>query len=361
MSYYAISEPAYKTSNWYSNIMDGLIEEKRQKRFSLIMLDNISELKKHTITDEDVIFVIGTNSDWLSKVIQMCESRFNNRIVMLGNHENKLCKGKYSIVTSDIARDIQVLYNYLTSYGKNRVALYGINPESSSDAFRKESFLSCGADKDDIFYNTGSLSKCYEDFLDRIHKYDAVICANDYAAISLVRFMKDDRTLFVTSCGGGALLTHFFSPSITHTWVDYQSFGKAGLDLCRILQKNKNVNSVNIYLSSNFSIGETTNNLPLLEESVLETDTIQKAHDKFYSDLEIDEMLRIETLLISCDEDDFLILDYLLNNMTYTQIAEKMFMSTNGVKYKLKNMFQTCHVASKNDFVELLNKYIQNS
>lgn len=360
MSFYAIGEPEYKTSNWYRNIMDGLISEKRQKRFALTMLDNIDELKNHSIQDEDVIFIIGTNSEWLAKIIKVCESIFDNRVIVLGNHENKLSRGKYSIVTADIAHDIQVLYKYLISYGKTRIAMYGINPDSTSDAFRKESFLACGASEDDLFYNSGSLSQCFDNFLGRLNEYDAVICVNDYAAISLVRYLKGEKPIFITSCGGGTLLSHFFSPCITHTWIDYQSFGKAGLDLSRILQKNKNANTVNIYLSSTFYAGETTDFLPLVKESIPDIKNVHKEIDNFYSDSEIDEMLKIETLLNSCDREDFLILERLLNNATYQKIAEELFMSTNGVKYKLKNMFQLCQVSSKSEFVELLNKYINS-
>ena len=361
MSFYVIGEPIYKTSNWYRNIMDGLNNEKRQKRFALTLLESIDELKDVSICQEDAIFVIAANGEWLAKIIQVCESVFHNRIVVLGNHENRLCKGQYSVVTADLAYNIRLLYNYLVSYGKQKIAMYGINPVSTSDTFRKESFLSCGAAEKDVFYNTFSLSQCFEDFLQKIDDYDAVICANDYAAISLVKYLGEERHIYIASCGGSTLLSNFFSPSITHTWNDYQSFGKAGLDLCRILLKNNTVNSVNIYLSSNFSAGETTDCLPLVEESVPKIHSVHKGYDNFYSDSEIDEMMRIETLLNSCDKDDFLLLELLLKQMTYAQIAEELFMSTNGVKYKLKNMFQVCRVTTRNDFVQLLNKYLNNN
>ena len=360
MSFYVISEPEYTTSNWYNNILNGLIEEKRQKRFSLIMLTSMDDLKHHTITDEDTMFVIGTNEIWLTTVIQVCESYFDNRVILLGNHEKDLYNGKYSVITSDISRDILILYDYLTSYGKNRIALYGINPDSSSDAFRKKIFLSCGGREEDLFYNHGSLSKCYKDFLRRADEFDAVICTNDFAAISLVRFMTSDSNLFVASSGGGTLLAHYFSPCITHTWIDYQSFGKVGLDLCRLLQKNKNISSVTVYLSSSFTVGSTTENLPMRNRCSYATETVHKDEDSFYSDSEINEMLRIEALLNSCAEDEFKLLNYLLDNMSYAQIAEKMFLSTNGVKYKLKNMFHICKVSTKKDFLELVNKYIKN-
>ncbi|MBQ8804455.1 MAG: hypothetical protein IJZ53_12535 [Tyzzerella sp.] len=359
MSFYAIGEPEYKTSNWYKDILNGLMNEKRQKRFALTLLDSIDELNQVTISDEDIIFVIGTNSEWLEKIIDVCESIFDNRVIVLANHENRLHKGKYSIVTADITRSVQILYSYLQVHKKERIAMYGINPESTSDAFRKRSFLACGGSEKDMFYNLISLSQCYDDFAQKMDNYDAVICVNDYAAISLVRHLKDYKQLFITSCGAGTLISKFFSPSITHTRIDYQSFAKAGLDLCRILQKNSNANSVNIYLASDFVLGETTDNLPFFKEAMQEIEKIHKDVDKFYSDLEIDEMIRIEKLLNSCDSEDLLILKRILDNATYSSIAEELFMSTNGVKYKLKNMFNICNVSSKTEFVDLLSKYIK--
>ena len=360
MSFYVIGEPEYKTSNWYKNIMDGLISEKRQKRFSLTTLNSIDELNSHTINDEDVIFIVGTNSEWLTKVIKVCESFFDNRVIVLGNYESNLSNSRYSTVTTDVARDIQVLYNYLQSHNKTRIALYGVNPDSASDAFRKNSFLACGANKEDIFYNKGSLSQCFENFIPKIDNYDAVICANDYAAISLIRYLKGESDIFVTSCGGGTLISHFFSPSVTHTGIDFQSFGKAGFELSRILQKNKHVNSINIYLSSTFFAGETTDHLPLVKEFAPNVSDIQKENDAFYSDFEIDEMLRIELLLNSCDRIDLFIIERLLRGATYSTIAEELFMSINGVKYKLKNMFNICQVSTKTELVALLNKYVNN-
>ena len=78
MTFYAIGEPEYKTSNWYKRIWDGLMNEKRQKRFSLTMLESIDELHLFPLSQEDVIFVIGTNSEWLDKTILLCESVFDN-------------------------------------------------------------------------------------------------------------------------------------------------------------------------------------------------------------------------------------------------------------------------------------------
>ena len=71
MMFYAIGEPEYKTSNWYKDILDGLLNEKRQKRFSLTMLEDIRLLDRRQVSQEDIIFVIGTNSEWLEKTLML--------------------------------------------------------------------------------------------------------------------------------------------------------------------------------------------------------------------------------------------------------------------------------------------------
>ena len=359
--FYAIGEPEYKTSNWYKDIMEGLLSEKRQKRFSLTVLESMDELDPDTLTHEDIIFVIGTNSQWLDNILPLCESRFDNRVIVLANHENRFSKGKYSIVTADITHSVQLLYNYLKHYGKTRIAMYGINPKSSSDAYRKRSFLLCGGQESDLFYNTISLSQCYDDFSECAEQYDAVICVNDYAAISLIRHLDDPSQLFITSCGAGTLISRFFTPSITHTRFNYAAFGKAGVDLCRILQKNHNANCVNIYLAGEFVPGDTTCRLPLVKAVMEEKCPIDKKDDKYYADLEIDEMIRVDTLLNTCDETDLQILKGILGKKTYSLIAEELFMSVNGIKYKLKNMLNICCVNTKTEFVELLRKYMDFS
>lgn len=359
--FYVIGEPEYKTSSWYKSILDGLLCEKRQKRFPLTMLEQIDQLSQFSVGQEDIIFVIGTNSQWLDRIIRICETVFDNRVIVLANHENRFSKGKYSIVTADITHSVQLLYNYLQFYGKARIAMYGINPRSSSDAYRKRSFLLCGGQENDLFYNTISLSQCFDDFAERAKEYDAVICVNDYAAISLAKHLPDINRLFITSCGAGTLLSGFFRPSITHTRINYPSFGSAGLDLSRILLKNSSANSVNIYLASDFVPGETTCNLPFVQDAMQEVQSILKNDEKYYSDLEIDEMIKVETLLNSCDSADLQLLRGILAGKTYAVLAEELFMSTNGIKYKLKNMFQLCGVSARVEFVALLKKYISET
>lgn len=361
MSFYVLGEPRYKNNTWYKHILDGFVNEKRKKRFSLTILNNIDELNQSIIYDDDVIFLIGTNRKWLASNIPICEKSFANRVIVIGNHLNRLPDYKYSVVTSDISHDVQLHYNYLVSYGKTRIAMYGINPSSVSDTLRKENFLSCGAKEDDVFYNRDSLSQCYDDFLQRIDEYDAVICANDYASISLFKHLKEEKDIFISCCDSNTQLLPFFSADITHTSINYNAYIKSAFDLSYILQKNKHVNSIHLYLSSNFSVGKSTNALPLLDKSASEKSLVQDEKHQDVPNEVVNEMFRVETLLNSCDKNDLQIIECLLSNMTYTEISDKMFISLNGLKYRLKHMFQACQVTSKTELLELLKKYLSNN
>ena len=141
MTFYIISEPIFNTSSWYKNIMDGLIELQRKRRLNLEYLTQVKELDKFTISDEDTVFVIGTNSEWLNSTLSACNRIFDNRIIVLGNH-NRISGGiRYSTVMANISESIILLCSYLRFHNKHNIALYGINPASSSDKLRTECFL----------------------------------------------------------------------------------------------------------------------------------------------------------------------------------------------------------------------------
>lgn len=361
MTFYIISEPIFNTSSWYKNIMDGLIELQRKRRLNLEYLTQVKELDNFTISDEDTVFVIGTNSEWLNSTLSACSRIFDNRIIVLGNH-NRISGGiRYSTVMANISESIILLNSYLRFHNKHNIALYGINPASSSDKLRTECFLTQGGSEKDLFYTNGSLMECFSSFSEKIHEYDGVICVNDYAAISLITHLKNseyDRNLFTTSCGS-SLLARLSAPSITHTQVDYTKFAESAYELYRILSKNKSVSSLTLQLSCDFVIGETTDFLPAPDSLDSSFKIMEKEDDLYYTDSEIKEMMNAEKLLINCDDQDLLIIEKLLCNKSSTDIAADLFMSQSAIKYKIKKMYNICNVHSREAFVSTLSKYIK--
>ena len=358
MIFYCISEPDYETSNWYKHIVNGLLNEKRSKRFTVILADSDDEISKFPITAEDVLFVIGSNSEWLDNIIDIFEKKFENRIIVLGNC-NRSKGRRYSIVASDISRDVMLLFNYLKSNNKNKIAMYGINPDSASDKFRKRSFIEWSSTEEDVFLNNGNLEECFKNFKEKANEYEGIICANDYSAISLIRHMKANKMQlpFIVSCGE-TMLAREFSPCITNLKTNYTEFGKAGIQVAKMLLKNNGLNSVECYLSGEIVPGKTTEFLPMILESSVFSTFKTQYDESFYADVEVDEMLRIEKLLNISDKTDIQIIKFVMSGLTYSEIADKLYMSTNGIKYKLKSMYEICGANSKNEFVDLIKKYI---
>lgn len=358
--FYLLGEPGYTTSNWYKHIIDGILAEKRTKRFNIIMIDSIKETENRSLEVDDAILLVGSNLNWLESIIDACKQRFNKNIIVLGNFERQLKGKNYSIVSSDISADIYNLYAYLVSYDKTKIAMYGINPNSASDIYRKNCFIKYCGHNNDIYFNNANLQECYKNFILNIEKYDAVICANDYSAISLVRALNNDNieAPFIVSCGE-TKLAKTFKPSITNLRTSYKDFGKAAINVYKVLQKDFPTSNVKLELASCIIPGDSTNNLPVQTTSFNETaSTIITTNDSFYSDNEVSEMLKVEKLLNLCDKTEFDMLLSLIKGMTYFEIAEKYHMSVNGVKYKLNKFFELCGVDSKTEFITLIKKYI---
>jgi DNA-binding CsgD family transcriptional regulator len=140
--------------------------------------------------------------------------------------------------------------------------------------------------------------------------------------------------------------------------IDYEFFGKAGMELSRILQRFDQVNAVNIFLASTFCPGETTERIPLPVPTNHRESVTEKSDDRFYADPEIEEMLRVEALLSSCEPEDLELLHRVLAGQTYARIAEELFMSTNGIKYKVKGLCRQCGTQSRRELALLLEKYL---
>ena len=85
-----------------------------------------------------------------------------------------------------------------------------------------------------------------------------------------------------------------------------------------------------------------------------------KGYDSFYADNEINRMINIEKLLISCSDEDLRIIERILQNATYSELSDEFYMSVSGIKYKLKKMFDACGVTTKTAFSELLKSYIRH-
>lgn len=357
-----LTEPAFEESSWGKAIFDGLFSALSKKKTVFEKIPDISHLAK---TDEQhFLMLIGTDEKWLSYAISCCGEKKVHPIVLGIVPKNSL-KGIFSTVTSDIGQSMYYLINHLKKSGKKAPALYGVNPASLSDSARKENFLAYAqefADEEDIYYNNGSLTVCFEKFLKNIENYDCVICANDYAAISLIKNLQNNSIPtenLLTVSYGDTLLSRGLESLLTLSMC-YEEYGKAAISICETLAKNPALLYVNIAVK--WKIGNranfTKNELPDTVQ-INQSSEHHFADEVFYSDSEMCEMILVENMLSVCDATDLKLLDLILKGNSYEKAAEKCYISHNTVKYRIKKLMDVCCTTSKKSFLSLVKKYYQ--
>lgn len=361
MILYCISPSGFQQSVWHTYILNGLLDEKRIHRFSIVMLESGKELNNFTIAFDDFLMIIGSDNAGLKKIDYNHVQKFGNRIIVLGSCERNLSGFTYSSVIHDDARDLTNLYLYLTENGKRNIALYGIYPNSSSDLMRVKSFCQLNKNHDDIFYNNGNLKECFNQFYDKINKYDGIICANDYCAISLIIHLREKKNKlpYIVSCSE-SMIGEIFSPRITNLKTNYHTFAKVGIRIAKNLLKNDKINTINVYFSKEIIPRESTNMAPVKHLNYSEFNIVKNIEEdnSFYEDSEVAEMVNFEMLMNSLDDSGKKIFELLCNKESYSAIAEKLFMSVNGVKYRVQKMFSMLGVTTRADFAQFIDKYI---
>lgn len=356
-----LTEPSFENSSWCKDILEGLLLTLSRKRLNY---DMIKEIPDRAITENaHFLIIIASDEKWLTGAISRCRDSKIHPVV-LGCQPRRPMPGVFSSVTSDIRQSMHYIINHLSKRGKNLPALYGINPASLPNLARKDSFLEFAdgnADEKDIYYNNGSLKDCFEAFWKNHHKYDCVICANDYAAISLIRNLEKKQvssdSLLIVSYGGTLLSTRFSSELLTVS-MRYDEYGKAAVSICETLAKNPALLYLNIAVKWKIGSSDelTVNELPYLPH-MPDSVNFMTADELFYSDDEMCHMIQIENMLSSCDKIDLTIVETILDGGSYDDAAEKCFISHNTVKYRLKKLMDICGCQTKKDFVGFVKKY----
>lgn len=355
---YLLIEDAFKNYPWCHRALRGLNEEIRRKRVGLREVAGIAEIPEED--SEAGVLLLGASESWISRQVHLAGEAGVHAITLMSRRTTPQDSSLSSVVM-DVRDSMRLALNYMKSLGCKRIALYGVNPSSASDPWRADVFRQLIGQDGKIFMNHISFRQLFEDFWKELRQFDGVICANDYAAISLIRHLRNkgyetaDRLSIMSY--GNLLLSGRFSPSITSISDNYELYGRAALMIYNMVIKEKMISSVNIQLRSYLHIRETTGNRPYVREPEAVQAEPEFPRNMFYEDQEISRMAKLELMLNQCDDTDLATIQCLMQNDTYTAIAEKCFMSETAMKYRIKKMETMCGVSSREELVELLREF----
>lgn len=353
---YLIVEKRFRQYPWCQRILRGIYEEVRRKRVCLQEVDGIVYSGSHG----DSILLVGASQEWI-EVMAVRARNAGLYPIALSNRQPGVSNDTISSVAMDIHSSMQLAVDYLRSIGAQKLALYGVNPQSSSDKWRAKRFEELTGHPQNIFYCIDTMEDVFGSFYEQIELYDGAICVSDYAAVSLIRRLKQKyypvpEKLRIVSYGDMNLAKLIF-PSITSITDDYENFGRAALSICSVVDKNDMISAINIHLRSRLNIRQTTGYKPYRDtHGEIEIKSVQE--NLFYADQEMSDLAKLETLFAHCDEIDFSIIQLVRQNVPYTRIAQECYISETAAKYRVKKMEKLCGVASRQELISYIECFL---
>lgn len=344
-------EADYASSLWGQNLYKSLKKKLRQNRISYCHIDDICP------DNLDAVFIIGSNKNWTLHAIRQLNDVGIRPILLCSQYES-LPGCIYSCVCSDIDTAMRNLLNTLREQKKSRIALYGMNSQSIGDIGRMNSLLTwknpC-IDSMKLFNNDGSLQNCFNEFYLHIDEFDAVICANDFAAVSLVKNLKEIEPqrlekLQIVSCVANRL-SDYYREHILSMNIDFEQYGQAALYIYREHAKHPYLAEITTKIAWTLDDEYTQS-----KDSAVQMNPI-KNEENFYNDSELKEMLIVDKYLTLSDEIEQTIIESFIQDLSYNEIADRCFFTVSGIKYRTQSLLEKIGAESKTQLIELLKKY----
>ncbi len=371
MKIFVMIEPNYKNSYWCRQTVNGILKEINKKRYELCVLndidDNFTQMNK---LSRKILIVIGVSVTWTSKLLNILSEQKIHAILI--NYQPPVTCTNVSLILINYVIATQECLRYLMHIGKSRIALYGINPNASTDLQKKACYEAMSSKtsfkkpSQHIYYNSGSLKDCHASFCEFKNQYDAVICVNDIVAVSLIKYLTKinidiPKDLFIVSYGD-IMISKIITPAITTVTLDFFELGRQSVSIYAYLSKQPSEISVSIKVPCKMLIRESTMKINVNCNKTSEHANVGSGNAViFYDDKEVIDIMKVENLLNYCDISDVKILQGLINGTSYSKMAERLDISENAIKYRIKHMINSAGFVSRQELIELCIYYFNSA
>ena len=368
MTIYAFYQEG-STAHWISQYIKGIKEEAKRKSndVQIIECGLDSTLFPEGIASTGTVIVISGTYNWTRGICSLLANRGIKTVVVGYDSTDDINATGY--VLMDYKKAVEDLLDYYVSCGGTRVALFAVSLESPADKIKTDAFLSYRGrggemfDQKDIFYFRGMTRNTCESFISVCADYDAVIGTNDVSTVILLQMLKangikipDD--IFIASFGD-TYLSKSTTSELTLSLLDCKNVGVQAVKMYRQLSGANNISSAVLKLGCELDIRASTANIPMSRvRSAVHSDKLGAQHNSFFADPHISEIVLAEQLLEKCDSLDLEIMRSLINKEKYIDIADKLHVSENTVKYRIKRLLNYAKLSSRSDLTDLMKSYL---
>jgi len=357
-------DPQKRTTSWTNEKHRSMTNEFTKRRIKYFNVSSPDELEKYLALypDEASSIVFFPASEPERQYLFNRYNRFNINKIIFSHQDVDVAETNFSYIMSDFYGDMELAFSHLRSKGCQRIALFFPNPKSYHDSMRIKTYKKFADEEALVFEAAGSkvypslekLMKCNE-------KIDAIICITDFVAYYLMLFLdeidKNWRSKLLIMSFSNSIISGLCSPSLSSISLNYVDGGKEVATIHRALEKNPRMAYMNIIMKSQLFARETTiaqnpcgmvfsyypfNN----NEEVLKI--IAPQH----------KCMSLEKLLAMSDTSDLEIMHGLIGGATLAEIAERLYLSRDSIKYRLKKFKYVLKINTTASLAELLRKWI---
>ncbi len=364
---YLLVEPSIMTPIWHANSIEGLKRAAAKQKRTVCQIHSVEELDGQDVPL--ALVLISTNNDWTSEAIDNCRKR-NIRPILIGGMPGKFGEDVSGTMYSSKS-SVQEMLQYFVSCGRKRVALVGVNENSTNDATKRESFLTAArrmgltATAKDIYSSNKGAVNTLEAFFDNVDQYDGVMCGNDYIAASVLAWCHEHgiqvpEQLYVSGLGD-TLLCRYSNPTLTSATRSYIQTGEQAFNIWKQLNGDPSIFAIVVVVQCEIKPRGSTAYSPLPDAGTVLSNAPMPATMPEGTVLSAMNAARsLENCLSNCDPMDIRIIQGLLQGSSVEKIAEELFISVGTARYRLKKLYSAANVAGKVEFIDLYKRYIGN-
>ena len=370
-----IVENSFYTFTWTFRVISEMKNEARRHHLKVdVLVCGMDELLKvKSFIDKSIVnsmnpdiipvIYIGSIITWQKQVATIYYNDRRIRPIFAGNN---ICTPDIPISSITLNRDLAMidLVGHLYNSGARKIALVGSVYNSATDIKRYNGFVA-GMRRYNIFNESyiytfkSGIIEGMEKFTHDAHLYNAVMFSSDSAAIvflakALNLGIRIPNDLMVTGFGNYPI-TNRLRLGLTTVELNIEEIGHQAillyLDLCR----NPQILSMNINIECPVILSSSTSGYvadPELSNPILTQES------SFYSAIDFQTLDCLDKLCAKTSELDLKIIKGLVHDISYRKLAEDLYISDSGFRYRLKKIFNFFQVKSKEELQDICRLYM---
>ena len=356
-------DPKKRTTPWTQEKYRSMTNEFAKRRIKYFSVFSPDELKEYLelYSNETSSIVFFPSYERERNYLFSRYGSFDINRIIFSHQDVDVAETNFSYVMSDFYGDMQLAISHLREKGCKKIALFNANPTSYHDRMRIETYKKLIFHDPLIFTTDNKIYPAVEQIMSCDEKIDAILCINDFVAFCLMLILdswdKNWREKLLLLSFSDTILSSLCTPSLSSISFNYTDGGKEVATIHRTLEKNKRMAYMHVVMKSQLSKRATTE----LENpsGMVFSDYGKYDYDKIKSAiLPQRKCMTLEKLLAMSDESDLAIMHGLISGATQNDIATRLYLSRDSIKYRIKKFKEYLGCESSLELTELLKQWV---